>query len=79
VLVCMKRQIIECRRRTNKKFGFDTMLCSFLFKWVAIISPRETVRGHVAFFPAVIRWEVLQPRQGGGRTIEGFDDKFFDW
>jgi hypothetical protein len=22
---------------------------------------------------------ALLPRQGGGRTIEAFDDKFFDW
>jgi hypothetical protein len=27
----------------------------------------------------VSRWEALLPRQGGGRTIEAFDDKFFDW
>jgi hypothetical protein len=46
---------------------------------VPSLSPRETVRGHVASFPAVCRWEALFPRQGGGRTIEAFDDKFFDW
>jgi hypothetical protein len=33
----------------------------------------------VASFPAVCRWEALFPRQGGGRTIEAFDDTFFDW
>jgi hypothetical protein len=27
----------------------------------------------------VCRWAVLLPRQGGGRTQEAFDDKFFDW
>jgi hypothetical protein len=25
------------------------------------------------------RWAILLPRQGGGRTQEAFDDKFFDW
>jgi hypothetical protein len=25
------------------------------------------------------RWEALFPRQGGGRTIEAFNDTFFDW
>ena len=43
------------------------------------MSPRETVRGHVASFPVVCRWVALLPRQGGGRTIEAFDDNFFDW
>jgi hypothetical protein len=33
----------------------------------------------VASFPTVHRWATLLPRQGGGRTIEAFDDKFFDW
>jgi hypothetical protein len=27
----------------------------------------------------VSRWATLLPRQGGGRTIEVFNDKFFDW
>jgi hypothetical protein len=27
----------------------------------------------------VCRWAVLLPRQGGGRTIEAFDDDFFSW
>jgi hypothetical protein len=79
MLVCMKRQLTECRRRTNKNFGFGTILCSFFFERVPSLSPRETVRGHIASFPAVSRWAVLLPRQGGGRTVEAFDDKFFDW
>jgi hypothetical protein len=33
----------------------------------------------VASFPAVCRWAALLPQQGGGRTIETLDDKFFDW
>jgi hypothetical protein len=33
----------------------------------------------VASFPIVCRWVALLPRQGGGTTIEAFDDKFFDW
>jgi len=39
---------------------------------------QEIVQGHTATFPAVCRWETLLPRQGGGRTVEAFDDKFFD-
>jgi hypothetical protein len=38
-----------------------------------------TVRGHLATFPAVCRWASLLPRQGGGRTVEAFDDDFFAW
>jgi hypothetical protein len=63
----------------QRNFGFGTILCAFFFERVPSLSPRETVRGHIASSPAVNRWVVLLPRQGGGRTIEAFDDKFFDW
>ena len=78
MLVCMKRQLIKFNRHTNKNFGFGTILCSFFFERVPSLSLRETVRGYIASFPTVCRWEVLHPRQGGGRTQEAFDDKFFD-
>jgi hypothetical protein len=32
----------------------------------------------VASFLVVCRWETLFPRQRGGRTIEAFDEKFFN-
>jgi hypothetical protein len=76
MLVLMKRELIECRRRTNKKFRFGTILCSFFFEKVPSLSPRETVWGHAPSFPTVSRWENLFLRHGGGRTIEAFDDKF---
>lgn len=78
MLDCMKRQLIECCGRSNKNFGFGTILCSCFFERVPSLSPRETVRGHVALLPAVCRWATLLPRLGGGRTIEVFDDTFFD-
>jgi hypothetical protein len=46
---------------------------------VPSFSPREMIRGHQASHPALCRWAALLPRQGGGRTIEAFDDKFFSW
>jgi hypothetical protein len=76
MLVFMKRELIECRRHTNKKFRFGTILCSFFFERVPSLSPRETVRGHAPSFPAVSRWETLLLRHGVGRIIEAFDDKF---
>jgi hypothetical protein len=76
MLVCMKRQLTECRQHTNKNFRFGTILWSFFFERMPSLSPREIVRGHVASFPTVSRWETLLPRQGGGRTIEAFDDNF---
>jgi hypothetical protein len=38
-----------------------------------------TVRGHLETFPVVCRWTALLPRQGGGRTVEAFNDDFFAW
>jgi hypothetical protein len=79
MLDCMKRQLTECHGRENKNFGFMTILFSLFFERVPIIHPRETVWGHEASLPALCRWATLLPRQGGRRTIEAFDDKFFDW
>jgi hypothetical protein len=67
------------RLQTHRNFGFETILCSFFFERVLSFSPRVVVRGHQASLPAVCRWAVLLPRQGGGRTNESFDDDFFAW
>jgi hypothetical protein len=79
LLDCMKRQLTECHMWRHRNFGFGTILCAFLFERVPSIIPQEIVRGHAAKFPAVSRWEALMPRQGGGRTMEAFDDKFSGW
>jgi hypothetical protein len=68
LLECKKRKLTDCRQRTKRNFGFWMILCSLFFKRVPRFSPREVVRGHQASFPAVCRWAVLLPRQGGGRT-----------
>ena len=62
---------------TQRNFRFGTILCLLFFERVLSFSPRDVVRGHLASFPVVCRWAVLLPRQGGGRTIESFDDDFF--
>jgi hypothetical protein len=46
LLECMKRQLIDCRQRTQRNFRFRTILCSFFFERVPSFSPREVVRGH---------------------------------
>jgi hypothetical protein len=79
LLEAMRRQLTDARERTHRNFGFGTILCSFFFERVPCFSPRMTVRGHLASFPAVCRWAALLPRQGGGRTVESFNDDFFAW
>jgi hypothetical protein len=79
MLECMKRQLTECRGWNNKNFGFGTILFSFFFERVLSLSPREIIQGHVASFQVVCRWATLLTQQGGGRTIEAFDDNCFDW
>jgi hypothetical protein len=79
LLEVMKRQLTDCRQRTHRNFEFGTILCLFFFERVPSFSPRMTVRGHLVTFPAVCRWETLLPRQGGGRTVESFNDDFFAW
>jgi hypothetical protein len=78
MLVCMKRQITEFHRCTNKNFGIGTIFCSFFFERIPRLSPREIVQGHIASFPTMCRWEILLPIQSGGRNQEAFDEKLFD-
>jgi hypothetical protein len=75
----MKRQLIDCHQRRHRNFGFGTILFSFFFERTPCFSPRMTVRGHLATFPAVCIWAALLPRQGGGRTTDAFNDDFFAW
>jgi len=79
MLNCMKRQLPECHVWRKKNFSFGTILCFFFFKRVPSLNPWETLRGHMVSHPSVYRCATLFPRQGGGRTIEAFDDNFFDW
>jgi hypothetical protein len=79
LLDCMKRQLTDCRLRTQRNFRFGTILCYFFFEIVPSFIPRVVVRGHQASLPAVCRWAVLLPRQGGGRINESFNDDFFAW
>jgi hypothetical protein len=75
----MKRQLIDCWSRMKRNFGSGMILCSFFFERVPSFIPRVVVRGHQACLPAVCRWALLLPRQGGGRTNESFDDDLFAW
>jgi hypothetical protein len=79
LLEFMKRQLAYFQLRTQRNFGFGTILCSFFFERVPRFSPRVVVRGHQASLLAMCRWAVLLLRQGGGRTNESFDDDFFTW
>jgi hypothetical protein len=77
LLECMKRQLTDFHQRTQRNFGFRTILCSLFFERVPSFSPRVVVRGHHASFPTICRWTVLLLPQSGGRTNESFDDDFF--
>jgi hypothetical protein len=79
MITCMKMKLTDCGECSIKKFRFGIVLFLFFFERVPSLSLREIVWEHVAYFSAVCRWETLLPQKGGGRTIEAFDDTFFDW
>jgi hypothetical protein len=64
------------RRREQKLWVWDYFVLSFSFRGYPVLVLERQYEGHVASFPAVCRWATLLPRQGGGRTIEAFDDNF---
>jgi hypothetical protein len=39
LLECMKRQLTNCQQRTQRNFGFGTILCSFFFERVSSFIP----------------------------------------
>jgi hypothetical protein len=75
----MKIQLTECKLRKKKNFGFRTVLCAFFFERVSGLSPKESIRGHIATYPTLCRWVSLMPLQGAGGVRESYDDEFFDW
>ena len=58
----MKRHLTECWGWSNKNSGLGILLCSFFFERVPSLSPWDTVRGHMASFPAVCKWGAFLPR-----------------
>jgi hypothetical protein len=78
MLTCMRKQLTDCRRGTNKNLWFRTLLCTLFFEIFPRISLRKTVRGHIISFTTFCRWEALFPREGAGRVQEAFDNKFIN-
>jgi hypothetical protein len=72
LLASMIGQLTDCRQRTHRNFGFGTILCLFFFERVPCFSPRLTIRGQLATFPAVCRWAFCH-------DIEAFNNDFFSW
>jgi hypothetical protein len=63
----------------TKTLGLGLFYVPFSSRGYPVSVRERQIRGHVASLPAVCIWAALLPRQGGGRTIEAFDDNFFDW
>jgi len=79
ILNNMKVQMIDCKLRNNKNFGFRTVLCTFFFERVLGLSQKESVRGNISIYPTLWIWVTLMPRQGEGGVRESYADDFFDW
>jgi hypothetical protein len=77
MLTCMKSQLTDCKLRKNKNFGFGSVLCTFFFERVPMMSLGTYMRGHVRPWPSIVLWTELLARLGGGQMSNPFDDDFF--
>jgi hypothetical protein len=77
ILSYMKKQQTDYRRRKNKKFEFETVICALFLERVPSLIPKETIRGHIASFLTLYKWAYLLPQQGTGRAQEALDGFVF--
>jgi hypothetical protein len=47
MLTCRKNWFIDCKLQKRKNFGFDNVLCTFIFDMVPSVSPKNYVRGNL--------------------------------
>ena len=75
----MKHQLSECNMGRVWNFGFSSILSTFFFDHVPILSPRVDVPLHGVQDPAQRRWADAMRRLRGGRVSNPYPTNFFPW
>ena len=75
----MKHQFSECKVGRVWNFGFSSILSTFFFQRVPILSPRVDVPLHEVRDPSQRHWADAMRRLGGGRVANPYPTKFFPW
>jgi hypothetical protein len=68
LLTNMKIQLTDCKLGRMRNFGFTSILCSFFFERVPILSPRVEINPHGQCDPTMSQWTNVMRRLGGSRV-----------
>ena len=80
LLVNLKRKLISIKRSNTKHFGYGTILCTFFFKRLPGLRPKELSNISSPRDPCIGRWVDFMKRLWGGQVPRtSFDGNFFLW
>jgi hypothetical protein len=77
MLSCMKTQLTDNKLQKNKNFGFGSILCTFLFERVSMMSPRAHIREHLRSWHVMVQWTELLAWLGRWQLCNPYDDECF--
>jgi hypothetical protein len=76
LLTNMKGQLTECKQGSKRNFGFDSILCSFVFERVPGLGPRFYILPRGPRDPAMARCTEVMKQHGGGRVSTPYNEDF---
>ena len=75
----MKRHLIEFKLARKRNFGFASVLCSFLLKWVPSLGPRVDNVLHGPRDPTMAWWIEVMRCQGDVKVLTSYNNEFLFW
>jgi hypothetical protein len=75
----MKAQLTDCKLRKAKNFFFGSVLCTFFFEWVPMMSPQNTHTRTPTTMANHGPMDRAHSSLGGGKMSNPYDDDFFSW
>ena len=78
LLASVCTQLTTCKMGRQKNFGYGSLICSFFFERIPVLTPRVSMPPPPPREPWMARWIRLWYRLGGGPT-QCYDEEFFNW
>ena len=78
MLASIRTQLTSCKTGRHKFFGYDSLIFSFFFERIPILTLRVSMTPPPLREPRMARWTWLWYCLGGGPT-QHYDEEFFNW
>ena len=79
MIVCLKNQLNKFKRGALKKFGYGTVIVSFILQRVPHMRPQVTITRLEPKDPRMLAWVTTMPLLGGERPKVSYGSGFFHW